>query len=150
MRDIWEHLSLVEKTAKRVGVDASLVADLGFEVLQECSKNHTESKGSFRRYASVALKNAFVRYKRSRKEVPLFEGEEFRQPVVEPLNIAGGRSLEDLRSQVTEAEYELLRDWYVSGYSREELMRKYGRSRQYLWQWLQRILKKIVTWICHF
>jgi len=150
--DIWNHLKLVERIAKRVGVDPDLVAELGLQVLQDCEKNHDESRGSFSTYAMTALRNAFVRYKKAKKEVPILEGEDFRHIQVPALNVTGDvpMSIEELQALLSEEEYELIHDWYCSDKSREELTHKYGMLRQSLWAKVQRIMKRFVAWVAHF
>jgi predicted DNA-binding protein (UPF0251 family) len=149
--DLWKHISLVERVAKKLRIDASLVAELGLEVLQKCYATHDESKGRFDKYASVALTQAFMRYKRGKKEVPILEGEEFRQNEPEVLNLSEGipLSIDEVRGKLNQDELELLTDWHCSDMSRDEMSQKYGRSRQYLWQWVQRITKKLITWVAH-
>lgn len=143
LEDLWDSLPLVERVAERIGVDPDLVSELGLNIIRQCRASYSPTKGTFKSYVNTSLANAFRRYKRTKREVSMLEGEEFRQKEASSLNVVGPEmSIEQVQSSLTEEEYQLLLEWH-SGVSREVLMHKYGRTRQYLWQWVQRIQRKV-------
>lgn len=135
----FDHLSLSEEIAKKLGVDSDLVANLGLEVLQRCERTFDASMGSFKAYAKKALRYEFLRWKRQQERVVGIHENVIQQTDEKPL-IDFDVSL--LRSRLTDEEYQLLYAHYVDGKSMVLLSHEYGIDRTQVWKRLQKIRAK--------
>lgn len=141
-QDVWENLPLVERVARRVGIDGCLVSDLGLEVLRSAAKTHKPERGEFKPYAQKCLYTAMLSYKQKQGlSMPSFE--QMEPEILDTSVESIGVSIDQLRELVSEEEYELLYDWFVSSSSRAALEAKYGLTRVTLWVRVQKLLKRV-------
>src|SRR3954471_10079598 len=118
--DVWEAMPLVEFVATRLGIDSSLVADLGLEVLRSAMLTHRPERGEFKPYAKLCLKSAMLSYQRKQGLVRLTESGQMNDfPVIESEEGDPSSStsldlpIDRLRDLVSEEEYTLLHEWLV-------------------------------------
>lgn len=141
--EVWENLHLIDRVAKRINIDSSLVADVGLEVLRSAAKTHRPERGEFRPYAMVCLKTALLHYKKKQGLCcELVDIPDYGQTEPEDLSYFDV-SVEQLRDRVTEEEYELLYAWFVENTSRAVLEARYGVLRTTLWVRVQKLLKRV-------
>lgn len=145
--DVWEAMPLVEFVATRLGIDSSLVADLGLEVLRSAALTHRPERGEFKPYAKLCLKSAMLSYQRKQGLVRLTESGQMNDfPVIESGETDSTNldlPIDQLRELVSDEEYTLLHEWLVENTSRAVLEAKYGVIRSTLWVRVQKILKRV-------
>ena len=68
--EIWNHIGLVETVARSLGIDADLVAGVGFDALQHAADTYDTGRGEFSSYARVCIQREMLRWMRreSKKE----------------------------------------------------------------------------------
>lgn len=147
---LWNNMDLIETQARRVGLDAALVSELGFEVLRKATRTYVEGRGEFRAYAKKCLSAAYSDFRRHHIKHVVLDGDPTEDQAVlsfgqkpEPDVSFSAADLDEVRSKLTSDEFDLLMQHYVEGTSMEDLGVRDGVIRQTVWARIRRAMRKL-------
>jgi len=148
---VWKHFDLIEKTARKCGLDPALVAEDGMRFLQIAEAKFDESRGtSFKAFAKEFLSREFrkIRERYTLKTEPIglntipekLENEGRQKDVFGRLIL---REVLSIRSTLSIEEYAILHDYFVENKTLEVIGQELGVTRWAVAKRLRTILKRV-------
>lgn len=152
MDDVWDNLDLVESTARRMGIDPDMVADIGLQVIQNCARiRDPKQTTNFRAYCRRRLKFRYIRWLSQQDRMPdHISGDAVLSSIGQRESSGLNDSAEEwaeliagVRARITDDEYALLWTHYVDGVSMELIAQREGVVRGTIWNRIRKIREKI-------